>query len=503
VTRFDEFDEADARARVGTVFNRKYRIERIVGVGGMATVYEGIHRNGDRVAIKMLHPHLARSGEFRARFLREGYVANRVRHRGAVRVLDDDTAEDGVVFLVMDLLEGQTLDAIWSEAGGQLPDREVCELGYQLLDVLVAAHAQGVVHRDLKPENLFLTTEGTLKVLDFGISRLRESNMPATATRTGRMMGTPAYLPPEQALGRWQQVDGQTDLWAAGATMFTLISGQFVHQAETVQEMLVYAGSRSARRVASVAPALSPEVAAVIDRALSFDKVERWRDARTMANELARAYAMTYGVHIPGSRGSRPPGKSDPPVMVTQLGVVPTFSTTIEPASDLLRSTVVPSGEDGIVHAPAGGADGTPTVGHDRDERWAVGVHFEVATGRRGDMDDRGLISDLGSVLDTIEQGLASSDFVCPVRSSMMVLGVRIAASEADASRQAGLVEASLAEWRTIFARRSRPHPGLRVIASLRVGQVVQRIGRGDFDVMGGPLLDLSTWKDATRLRVV
>src|SRR5258708_36370498 len=106
-----------ARTGVGTLINKKYRLERRIGSGGMASVYEAVHRNGLRVAIKMLHPHLSIDADLRARFLREGYVANKVNHRGAVRVLDDDTTEDDSVFLVMELLEGETLDARWQRHG--------------------------------------------------------------------------------------------------------------------------------------------------------------------------------------------------------------------------------------------------------------------------------------------------------------------------------------------------------------------------------------------------
>jgi serine/threonine-protein kinase len=206
----------------------------------MASVYEAVHRNGNRVAIKMLHPHLSINADLRSRFLREGYAANRVNHQGAVRVLDDDMTEDGSVFLVMELLKGETLDARWETRGSRLAHREVCEHAHQLLDVLAAAHGQGVVHRDIKPENLFLTTDGVLKVLDFGIARLRDASGAEGATQTGRMIGTPAFMPPEQALGRSRQIDGQTDLWAVGATMFTLVSGgelracsqKFPHQSQ-------------------------------------------------------------------------------------------------------------------------------------------------------------------------------------------------------------------------------------------------------------------------------
>ncbi len=275
-----------AEKRVGAVLKDKYRLLRLIGVGGMAAVYEGQHRNANRVAIKMLHPHLSINRDLRARFLREGYVANTVEHPGAVRVLDDDTAEDGSVFLVMELLEGETVDARWQKAGRRLPAIEVVDLSDQLLSVLVAAHAKGIVHRDIKPENLFVSSDGALKVLDFGIARLRDGASADGMTRTGSMIGTPAFMPPEQALGRSRDIGGTTDLWAVGATMFTLLSGQFVHEAETLEAMLVYAGSRPSRPVGSAAPEIPWPLAEVIDKALAFEQSARWPTASAMQQAL-------------------------------------------------------------------------------------------------------------------------------------------------------------------------------------------------------------------------
>ncbi|HEY2514825.1 MAG TPA: protein kinase, partial [Polyangiaceae bacterium] len=144
-----------ALARVGTVVREKWRLDRLLGVGGMAAVFAAMHRNGNRVAIKMLHRDLADVGELRTRFLREGYLANAVEHPGAVSVLDDDATADGTVFLVMELLEGETLERRWERNGRQLPVLEVLSAVDGLLDVLAAAHAKGLVHRDVKPENVF------------------------------------------------------------------------------------------------------------------------------------------------------------------------------------------------------------------------------------------------------------------------------------------------------------------------------------------------------------
>ncbi|MCC6217428.1 MAG: protein kinase [Polyangiaceae bacterium] len=294
----DTEDEATdrARARVGTTLAEKWTLDRLLGVGGMAAVYRATHRNGNEVALKLLHPELSREPGIRERFLREGYVANKVKHPGAVTVFDDDVTADGAAFLVMELLHGETLQARLDRMGGRLPAGEVLGLAEQLLAVLGAAHARGIVHRDLKPENLFLCEDGSLKVLDFGIARLRElSGDPATATQTGGMLGTPVFMAPEQARGRWDEVDAQTDLWAVGATLFTMVSGRFVHEAETLNEVLGLAMTQRARSVTSVEPAVPPSLAQIIDRALAYEKPTRWADAGEMGAAVRAAERALAG----------------------------------------------------------------------------------------------------------------------------------------------------------------------------------------------------------------
>jgi serine/threonine-protein kinase len=214
---------AHAASRVGGSLRGKWTLDRLLGVGGTAAVYAATHRNGKLAAVKILHPSLAVDATVRARFLREGYAANKVGHPGAVSVLDDDTTEDGAVFLVMELLLGETIEARAARSGGRLEPAEVLSIADQLLSVLVAAHEQGVIHRDVKPENVFLTLDGSIKVLDFGIARLGEGTSNSVSTYTDSLMGTPAYMAPEQAAALWHEVDGRTDLWAVGAVMFKLL----------------------------------------------------------------------------------------------------------------------------------------------------------------------------------------------------------------------------------------------------------------------------------------
>lgn len=272
----------------------------------MAAVYAGTHRNGKHGAIKILHLELSLDAEARSRFLQEGYAANRVGHPGAVSVLDDDVAEDGAVFLVMELLDGRTVDSIANERPGKrLEPAEALSALDQLLDVLAAAHDKGIVHRDLKPENLFLTRQGALKVLDFGLARVRELRPNGHMTRMGDPMGTPAFMPPEQALGNWSQVDARSDLWAVGATFFALLTGRLVHQAATLKEFMLAAMTMPAAPIRSVLPSVPKQVAAILDKALAFDPKDRWQDARTMQRAVREA-RCAMGAPVPGPRGSRP-----------------------------------------------------------------------------------------------------------------------------------------------------------------------------------------------------
>ncbi len=216
---------------------QSWRLERVLGVGGSATVFLATHRNGSRVAIEILDPALAVVPQARARFLREGYFANAVEHPGVVRVLDDDVTDDGTVFLVMDFLDGTSLEQICPVRASVA---EAAWVANQVLSVLEAAHAQGIVHRDLKPENIFITRDGQLRVLDFGIAARQAA---VRATLNGLVLGTPAFMAPEQARGDWDAIDARTDLWAVAAIVFLMLTGRLVHEATSVDAELVLAAT--------------------------------------------------------------------------------------------------------------------------------------------------------------------------------------------------------------------------------------------------------------------
>jgi serine/threonine-protein kinase len=283
----DDESVARATARLETMLKGKYRLDAVLGIGGMATVYRATHRNRAQFAVKMLHPELSMRAEVRNRFLREGYAANSVSHPGVVRVVDDDV-EDGAAFLVMDLLEGLDAEKLAGRSSGKLSVDVAASITHELLDVLAAAHRAGIVHRDVKPANVFLCTDGTVKVLDFGIARVVDATvMGQHATASGGPIGTPAYMAPEQALARSDEIGAWTDIWAAGATLFTLLSGRTVHDAPTTAEALVRAATAHAKPLAEIAPDVPPELCAVVDKALAFEKSERWASAADMRAAIA------------------------------------------------------------------------------------------------------------------------------------------------------------------------------------------------------------------------
>lgn len=284
-----------AESRVGRVLRGKYTIESVIGVGGMAVVYKARHRNQKQFAIKMLHPEYMMRADVHARFVREGYVANSVGHPGVVAVLDDDVDDAGYPYLVMELLEGATVESLCPPGGPPVPVREALTIVYQLLDVLVAAHERGIVHRDLKPANLFVSQCGKLKVLDFGVARLRDATLDAHATHTGGLLGTPGFMAPEQALGELCDVDARTDLWSVGATLFTMLSGKIVHEGENSRQVAVRAATEPARSLAAVAPEVPPSVVRAVSKALMFRPADRWQSAACMRDYVHGVHLRLYG----------------------------------------------------------------------------------------------------------------------------------------------------------------------------------------------------------------
>jgi eukaryotic-like serine/threonine-protein kinase len=305
-------DDGGPNARVGTVIKGKWKIDSLLGVGGMAAVYAASHRNGQRAALKILHADFAREKTICERFLREAYVSNKVNHGATVQVLDDDMTEQGEPFLIMELLEGETVRDAWKKSGRTMPVGRVLQVCERVLDCLASCHAIKVIHRDLKPANIFiLPKEDEIRVLDFGVAQMRDATSERTAT--GTALGTPAYMSPEQAMGLVDQLDGRADLFSVGAMMHALITGHRINNGRTEQEALVMAATKPVPSVARLSPQLPIELIKVIDKSLAWDRRNRFQDAREMQRALLELMP-SQGVHpLPGRPPPRPQEVVAPP----------------------------------------------------------------------------------------------------------------------------------------------------------------------------------------------
>ncbi len=305
----------DALRRVGTTLRDKWRLTRLIGAGGMAAVYEAHHRIGRVDAIKILHPSVAAVPMLRQRFEQEAHAANRLHHSGAVEVRDVDLTEDGAPFMVMELVDGETLVERFRREGPPDP-RQLLRWMDEALDVLVAAHDLGIVHRDIKPDNLLVTTSGSLKVLDFGVARMSIEPAAGVRTRSGVAIGTVSYMAPEQIRG--EVVDGRADLFSLGATGYRLLTGKRLHESEGQADLMHKMANVQARPVAELLPGLPRGIARIVDRALSLHRDARYPDARTMQRDVRAVL-----------EGNDPPWASAPP---TDRAAFPGRSSVPSPA---------------------------------------------------------------------------------------------------------------------------------------------------------------------------
>ncbi len=314
-----------------------YRLVTHLRNGGMGTVYYAEHTLiGRRAAIKVLHPEISRNPQVLSRFLIEARAANDIGHPNVVEITDIGQSGD-VHYIVMSFLEGETLGERL-ERTKILEEDAVVRIVRQVASALAAAHDHGIVHRDLKPENIFLLNHPDypdyVKVLDFGIARVRELSSGSNATAAGSMLGTPAFMAPEQALGRVQEIDAQSDLWSVGAMMFTLLTGEYVDNGETVNEQLVAAATQGARSLAELAPDMPKAVVEIVDRALASDKPSRWADAPSMQEAVHQAYSSLYGDTLVGRTALLMPAEAhgESPV---QRALAPTHSAGPKSSSAL------------------------------------------------------------------------------------------------------------------------------------------------------------------------
>jgi serine/threonine-protein kinase len=310
--------EALAARRIGSTVD-DWRLDRMLGVGAMASVFAASRADGASAAIKILHADFSDVPEVRKRFLREGPLGRALSTvaplcDGIPQVFAGGVTGDGAAYLAMELLDGETLrDKL--RQGGPLPESEVLAIADQVLSVLATAHTYGVVHRDLKPENLLVTAQGRVKVLDFGIARVLDplpDGVPVlpekTATTAGVALGTCHYMAPEQAAGLIASIDGRTDLFGLGATLFELLSGRTIHDDLPGAQLLVTAATQSAPPLSSVVPQLPAGVCAVVDRALAFDKLARYPSASVMRGDVRALRQGKAPPHAGAALQGSPPG---------------------------------------------------------------------------------------------------------------------------------------------------------------------------------------------------
>jgi serine/threonine-protein kinase len=296
---------------IGRTLNDKYRVLSELGKGSMGTVYLGEHISlKKKIALKVLHTDVQVGQEARQRFQREGIAAGQFTHPNAIQIFDFDMDEGPVFYLAMEYVEGLDLKRL-IRRDGALPVDTALDIMKQVLGALDEAHRHGIIHRDLKPENIMVVRSAsggmlqTVKVLDFGLSKLVDRPLDASLTEVGRVMGTPLYMSPEQVSG--DTVDHRTDIYAAGLILYEMLSGKTPFSGKTLQEILGKHLKELPPSVVESNPDLrvSEDVDAVLVRALEKDRADRFQSAEEMMTALREC-------RLDGPQASATPRKSGP-----------------------------------------------------------------------------------------------------------------------------------------------------------------------------------------------
>ncbi len=331
----------DPASLVGTTLDGQYRIDSHLASGGMGAVFRAHHLSLRKdVALKVLRPELTTSVELQERFRRESEIAASLEHRHIVRVTDFRRSPEGLLYLAMELLDGESLfDRLRRE--GFLPPDEAVQILWQLCDGLEAAHGKGVVHRDLKPENVFLARGPggeVVKILDFGIAKMAEPGEGA-ATQTGMVVGTPEYLSPEQATG--SAVDARADLYTVGLIGWRMLAGRHPFKAADARGLLMMQATRPVPPLAEVRPdfAAYPLLVAAIARACEKDPAARYQSAAEFKADLGAVLDHGLGV-LPID--TPPPAVSYASLSPVHPSVPPVPAGALTPGSTVLLGAPYP-----------------------------------------------------------------------------------------------------------------------------------------------------------------
>ena len=339
---------------IGAVLGETYEVSRLLGEGGMGAVWEARHLRlpGKRFAIKVLHTSASADREAYARFRREAEIASRIGHPNIIEVLDWNTLPSGTPYLVLEFLDGE--DLAQRLAAGALPIEQALSITRQIGAALKAAHAAEVVHRDLKPGNVFLVPRESggeildhVKVLDFGISKIRNSQ--TVQTQDAVLLGTPQYMAPEQALGKNNEIDGRTDVFALGAIVYEMLAGRAAFQGSTLAEVVFKVVYEPVPPLAALAPHVDPTIIAAIEKAMAKAPNDRFADVSSFIGALTGRGLAT------GDRRA---------VRASVAGMVPpTYGrTATSGTSDTARSEPPASQLRGELQARPGGGGGSKTL---------------------------------------------------------------------------------------------------------------------------------------------
>jgi serine/threonine-protein kinase len=362
---------------IGKDLDGRYTIVEKLGQGGMGAVYRAQqHGLGREVAVKVVNAALVSDPEVVKRFLREAKLASRLSHPNAVGVVDFGQTEDGVFYLVMELVQGRTLDLVIKSEKTLTPAR-VVRIGAQVCDALDGAHALSIVHRDLKPSNIMLLSQGRdlVKVLDFGLAKsVAPDQTSTTMTNAGALLGTPAFMPPELALG--EPCDGRADLYSLGCVLYLLAAGRLPFVSDSAHELIALHASDDRPPPLTGIP---PGLAHAIEKLLEKNPAKRFQTAAEAREALEISVAATPATGMPVVAATTSPSlgpfpatsdqfkalKTPAPGKATVAGTRPRSETEME---RMVSGDTMAAVNDTMVHKPAG-ASPMPAS---RRSRWLV-----------------------------------------------------------------------------------------------------------------------------------